>query len=195
MSKIFKLKIQLDGATKPPIWREVLVPSDANLFLLHCTIQGSMGWMNGHLHQFIINGNFYGLPHPEFDDDMEDERKVKISDVLRKSKDKIMYEYDFGDGWLHSVTLIEILEADVKSVYPALLKGKGACPPEDCGGIFGFEDLKEVMKNPKNEEHEDMVEWLGYVFDPDEFELAEHQTATIEAYKSGVKNKGKEFLL
>ena len=194
MSNIYHIKVQLAHIAKPPVWREILVEADTNLYLLHCCIQGAMGWFNTHLHQFIVGGQFYGIPHPDFGDDLEDARKVSLKKVLKKPKDTIQYEYDFGDDWLHVISLVDIVSAEAGKKYPLLLKGKGACPPEDCGGSYGYESLKDIVKNPKHEEYEEMTDWLGDDFDPNEFDLAEHQTAMVESYKEGVLNKGKELL-
>ena len=194
MSNIYQLKVQLEGATKPPIWRQLQVPQDISLYLLHSCIQGAMGWDNGHLHQFIINGQYYGIPFSEDDDDMADERLVKLESVLQREKAHIIYEYDFGDGWMHRVTLEKILPTDVHQKYPLLIEGKGACPPEDCGGVWGYEDLKETLSNPDHEEHEEMLEWLGVeAFDPTQFDLKRHQKEMIASYKAGIKDKGKSF--
>ena len=194
MSNIYQLKVQLEGATKPPIWRQLHVPQDISLYLLHCCIQGAMGWCNSHLHQFIINGEYYGISLPDDDMDMEDERPIKLDTVLKNEKAHIMYEYDFGDGWIHRITLEKKLPTDAKQIYPLLIQGKGACPPEDCGGVWGYEDLKEKMSNPDHEEYEEMLEWLGVEeFDPNEFDLKQHQKDMMASYKAGIKDKGKLF--
>ncbi len=194
MSNIYQLKVQLEGATKPPIWRQLQVPQDMSLYLLHCCIQGAMGWYNSHLHQFVINGEYYGIPHPDYDMDMEDARLVKLDSVLKNEKAHIIYEYDFGDGWMHRITLEKKLPVDAKQTYPLLIQGKGACPPEDCGGVWGYEELKVTMSNPEHEEYEDMLEWLGIdEFDPNEFDLEEHQDDMMASYEAGVRDKGKSF--
>ena len=194
MSNIYQLKVQLEGATKPPIWRQLQVPQDISLYLLHCCIQGAMGWYNCHLHQFVIAGQYYGIPHPDYDMDMKDARRVKLDSVLKNEKAHIIYEYDFGDGWMHRITLEKKLPLDAKQTYPLLVQGKGACPPEDCGGVWGYAELKETMSNPKHEEYEEMLEWMGVEeFDPNEFDLEEHQDEMMAAYEEGIRDKGKLF--
>ena len=193
MKNIYQLRIQLEYINKPPIWREIHVVDLTSLYLLHCTIQGAMGWFNCHLHQFMKGDQYYGIPHPDYGDTMADARKVPINKVLQKEKDWLHYEYDFGDGWLHRITLEKISQPVVGKEYPLLIKGKGTCPPEDCGGPPGYEDLKEIIANPNHEEHEEMVDWLGYVFDPNKFDLLQHQMAMTESYKDGLINKGREF--
>lgn len=102
-----------------------------------------------------------------------DYSKIKLSDLLSKEKDKIIYEYDFGDGWEHDIVL-EKIETNVKDKYiPTCLAGKNNCPPEDCGGIWGYLDMLEILKHPDHEEYEDYIEWLDEEFDPKHFDKAE----------------------
>ena len=167
---IYQIKISLIGA-KPPVWRTVLVPSTIGLAAFHEVIQRAMGWTDSHLHQFIVNNVFYGIPDDDFGMETEDESKYKLSQLLSKEKDTIKYEYDFGDSWEHKILLEKILPFDSKTALPVCIKGKRACPPEDCGGIWGYEELLETISNPKHPDHEDMLEWLGGEFDPEEFDL------------------------
>ncbi|GAB4255264.1 MAG: hypothetical protein Kow0065_03150 [Methylomicrobium sp.] len=114
---------------------------------------------DSHLHQFIANGTFYGLPDEDFD--TEDESQYRLSDLLWQEKQQIQYEYDFGDSWVHIITLEKILPP-APSVKRAVCKGgKRAAPPEDCGGIWGYQDLLEIMRDPKHPEYQAMSEWLG----------------------------------
>jgi hypothetical protein len=199
MSKILQLKIQLRGVAKPPIWRKVAVSADDTFYDLHNIIQGAMGWYNAHLHQFVVGHQYIGLPSPYDDMEKSDSRKTKLSQVFRVAKTKLIYEYDFGDSWEHLVTLEGIVDAEKGVKYPRLTKGKSACPPEDCGGCWGYEDLKEAVKDPKNESYEDLREWLELeeddVFDPTEFDLAAQQSEMMDLYSSGKKTKGKEFMI
>ena len=93
--------------------------------------------------------------------------------MLKKEKDKFMYEYDFEDGWVHTILLEKILPIDSNIKYPVCIAGKMNCPPEDCGGVWGYSDLLEILKDPKHEDYEDSIEWLGDEFDPNEFDLEE----------------------
>ena len=172
LKSIYQIKISLIGV-KPPIWRTVLVASNIDLEIFHGVIQLAMGWTDSHLHQFIANNVFYGIPDDDFELEMEDESKYKLSQLLSKEKDTLIYEYDFGDSWEHKILLEKILPFDTKTVLPVCIKGKRACPPEDCGGIWGYEELLETISDPKHPDHEDMLEWLGGDFDPDEFDLEE----------------------
>ena len=176
--KIFQIKIDLHGS-KPNITRTVLIPDTMNFADLHHVIQGAMGWYNSHLHQFDVNGLSISSKR-EFDDfedeDSLDGTKIKLSEYLREGS-KIGYEYDFGDSWSHTLTVQKVLAPDSKLTYPTCIKGKNACPPEDCGGIWGYAELLETLADPTHEEYEDMREWLGLedddVFDPTFFDLEE----------------------
>jgi hypothetical protein len=171
--EIYQLKITLTGI-KPPIWRRVQVPADLTLAKLHDVIQVVMGWTNAHLHQFIIDGTYYGLRDPDFGlDDVEDERKVKLNQVVRGEKAKFTYEYDFGDSWEHALVVEKVLPPESGVKYPVCVEGKRNCPPEDCGGIWGYEEILEVLQNPKHPEYEERLEWLGGEYDPEAFDVAE----------------------
>ncbi|SRR5579883_3068357 len=172
-STIYQLKITLKDI-RPPIWRRIQVRSDATLAQLHWAIQISMGWTNSHLHSFNIQDTEYGVPMPEFDfDDMEvrDERTVKLSKVIPKEKFKFSYLYDFGDSWEHEILVEKVLEFDPTFDYPNCITGKRACPPEDCGGVWGYRNFLEVIQDPDHPEHEEMLEWVGGFFDPEDPDL------------------------
>ena len=174
LRSIYQLKVTLNGL-KPPVWRRVLVPSNISLSKLHLVLQISMGWTNSHLHQFILNGVFYGIKDDDFGFDMEieDEEKYKLSQLLKSEKDALVYEYDFGDGWEHKVLLEKILPFDKSNQSPLCIKGKRACPPEDCGGVWGYQELLETLSNPDDSEYESMLEWLGGDFDPEAIDIEE----------------------
>jgi len=174
--QIYQIQIALKDF-KPKIWRRVLIPSETLLPDLHKIIQTSMGWTNGHLHQFIINGTYYTektLDNYLWDElDNVDYKKIKLSDFLNVEKQKIKYEYDFGDGWEHDVILEKILERDPKIKYPVCIAGKMSCPPEDCGGVWGYADMLEILKNPEHPEYQEFIDWLGDEFNPEEFDKDE----------------------
>jgi hypothetical protein len=170
-SSIYQIKVTLTGI-KPPIWRRIEVPGQITLFKLHVVLQVVMGWTNSHLHQFIIDKTYYGEPDPEFDDWI-DENRVKLSQLPLEEKSKFIYEYDFGDSWKHELRIEKILQvSDVKKA-PICLKGSRACPPEDIGGIWGYEDFLEAIQDPNHPEHEDMMEWVGGQYDPEAFDVDE----------------------
>ena len=170
-----QLRISLRGVSKPPVWRRVVVPADLTLGELHDVIVEAMGWEDSHLHMFDTGSQQYGPPG--LDLGFADESRARLGDVLSRSGSSLIYTYDFGDDWEHEVRLEETRAATPGSVYPSCVAGKGACPPEDCGGQWGYENLKEVLADPRHEEHEDMLEWLGLdsgdEFDPAAFSLDE----------------------
>ncbi len=175
LPSIYQIKITLQGS-KPPIWRRILISDAIKLDEFHEVIQIVMGWENYHLHQFRHGEIFYGVPNEDFDDsglELKDETKYKLSDLLKAEKSSVMYEYDFGDGWEHKIVLEKILPFDSTIQLPQCIKGKRACPPEDCGGIWGYESLLESLNDKKHLEHEDMLEWLGEEFDAEYFNLDE----------------------
>ncbi|MFZ4547980.1 MAG: plasmid pRiA4b ORF-3 family protein [Bacteroidales bacterium] len=172
--EIFQVKISLVGS-KPNIWRNLLMPSDLLLPDFHKITQTAMGWTNSHLHQFVVGRAVYA-EKMEGDDTWDEFEKIdyaeiKVSTVLKKEKDKIKYEYDFGDGWEHDIVLEKILPDDGKIKVALCIKGKMNCPPEDCGGIWGYYDMLEILKQPKHEEYESYIEWLGEEYDPEEFDI------------------------
>lgn len=180
---IYQLKITLKDC-RPTIWRRVQVRSSATLAHLHWVIQISMGWTNSHLHSFTIRGVEYGVPMSELGFDemgLRDEQPVKLSKVIPGEKFKFSYLYDFGDSWDHEILVEKVLEADPDTDYPICVKGKRACPPEDCGGVWGYRGFLEAIQDPDHPEHEEMLEWVGGSFDPEDAELdeANHQLKQI----------------
>ncbi|HCU06856.1 MAG TPA: hypothetical protein DIC42_04675 [Holosporales bacterium] len=170
--KIYQFKIQLNDI-KPLIWRRVQVLSTITFADFHDVIQNTMGWEQCHLHEFRVNGK--SAPQgigPIFEDGFEcptDEKKVKLDKIFTEEKQKINYEYDFGDGWEHTITLEKIVDPDEKP-YPRCIAGERACPPEDCGGPWGYENLLEILGDPKHKEHNNMLEWCGKI-DPEAFSV------------------------
>jgi prevent-host-death family protein len=172
-NEVYQLKITLKHI-RPPIWRRVLVPCSFTLGQLHNVIQVAMaGWHGGHLHEFEIDGSHYGEP-PSPEEDwgvtIVNEAKVKLEDILGE-KSKFLYTYDFGDDWQHEIVVEKVLPIDPQVRYPICLKGKRACPPEDCGGPWGYAELLEILANPSHPEYEDRCEWLIAEFDAEWFDL------------------------
>ena len=165
--------------SKPLIWRQVVVRADLKLDRLHGVIQIAMGWKNCHLHQFIGGSGFrrtyYLTPNPEFGDmggEMLDEKDFTVAELAPAAKRRFSYEYDFGDSWEHEVLVEKILPPDSAFKHPVCLAGANACPPEDCGGLPGYENLLAALADPKHPEHNDMKEWIGGGFDLTEFDVA-----------------------
>lgn len=171
-TSVYQLKVTLRNS-KPPIWRRLLVLDSSTLYDLHIIIQIVMGWTDYHLHQFIIEGQYYGVPDPDDWEPMIDERRYRLNQIVSSENYKFVYEYDFGDSWEHEIVLEKILPPDPNVKYPICIKGKRACPPEDIGGVWGYEEFLEIMKDPAHEEYDSYVEWLGDEFDPEEFDLEE----------------------
>jgi hypothetical protein len=175
---IYQIKVTLDGSS-PPIWRRLLVPSKVTLGDLHYIIQIAMGWTDSHLHQFLVGEKTYGVPHPDMDWTLDEDR-VKLAQVAPGEKSKFHYEYDFGDSWSHTILVEKTLPPEPGKPYPICIKGKGNCPPEDCGGIWGYADFVDAMADPNHPEHEDLKEWYGGDFDPDAFDLDEVNRSLVE---------------
>ena len=190
MSDILELDITLKGS-KPKIWRRVLVPSDFIFHELHYIIQFAMGWTSSHLHQFITGKNdiYIGIPHEDDWIELVDSRKTKLSEYLGQPKDKVVYEYDFGDSWEHEVVVKEVLAKETGRSYPICTDGKGACPPEDVGGVWGYADLLEKLKKSGTDEYEEMLQWLGDDFDPEKLDLE----GTNRRYFKNFKKEMKEW--
>src|SRR5213075_1496372 len=137
-TEIYQIKVTL-LRTAPPIWRRLLVPSDITLADLHDLLQLAMGWTDSHLHEFLFRGKRYGSTNPEVGvTEAIDERKVRLNQLLSRVGAKIVYTYDFGDGWEHGIVLEKGLPVEPNMAYPLFSGGRGACPPEDCGGLGGF---------------------------------------------------------
>ena len=181
LKNIYQLKITLQDS-RPQITRKFLVPSTMTLDDLHTVIQIVMGWYDCHMHQFVINGEFYCPVNEDYDWESKDESQYKVSHVLKQAKDEIVYEYDFGDGWLHDVVLEKILPYDNSVTLPICILGKRACPPENCGGVWGYKDILKIASNPKHPEYEDMMEWLPEGFDPEHFDLEETNEVLYETF-------------
>jgi len=167
---IYQLHVQLVGI-EPPVWRRLLVPADISLDQLHQVLQLSFGWTDSHLHEFDAAGRIIGEPDPEDEDPPEDEAGVTLSEILSRKGDAFVYLYDYGEGWEHSIVLENKLDADPELVYPACVAGDRSGPPEDCGGVDGYEAFLEAISDPKHEEHEEMLEWIGGEFDPEKFDM------------------------
>jgi len=173
-ARIYQLKVTLKDI-KPPIWRRILVPADITLRRLHDVLQAAMGWTDSHLHIFEVGPEPTYFGDPEIVEDWPDlrlERATKLSRVAPTASAKLVYEYDLGDGWRHDIVVEKVLPAQAGASCPVCLTGRRACPPEDCGGVWGYAELLEVTADPSHEEHESMMTWLGGSFDPEAFDLA-----------------------
>jgi hypothetical protein len=174
---IYQIKVSLLG-TKPPIWRRLLVPASMTLAKLHDVLQTAMGWAGGHMHEFRTADRHFGIPDPEdrsMGMQVENERSIRLSSVIRSAGAKLIYTYDFGDNWEHAVVLEKLLPAQLSLdlEYPICIDGKLACPPDDCGGIPGYYELIEALADPEHDRNEEISEWISDVFDPQAFSVEE----------------------
>jgi hypothetical protein len=177
-TQIYQIKVILDGA-HPPIWRRILAPGNTTLLKLHDILQIVMGWEGYHLHMYRIEGLIYGNPADDEYDDLgtQDEARYQLSRVIYGVGQRFTYEYDFGDSWNHTLLVENILPPDEGVRYPLCLKGKRACPPEDVGGVWGYANFLEAIKDPAHDEHEEYLEWIGGEFNPEDFDLEEINTS------------------
>jgi len=167
--KLFQLKITLLDIN-PPVWRRIVVPGNTTLAILHYIIQLAMGWTNSHLHQFIIDEQYYSDPEFQLDlefDDIKDESSVRIGSILTGQSPGFLYEYDFGDNWRHVITVEQVSQPGPDDDFPRCIGGERACPPEDVGGSFGYENFLETISNPFHDEYSTTLEWIGGYFDPE----------------------------
>jgi len=167
---IYQIKVTLRGS-KPPIWRRIQVRSDITLAKLQRILEVVMGWEDYHLHQFTVGRTYYGVPHPDYGLEMRDEKRVKLSQIVRGEGFRFGYEYDFGDSWEHILLVEKVLPPEPDQYYPVCVKGRLACPPEDVGGIWGYYSFLEAIQDPKHPDHGDYLEWIGGEFHPEAFDL------------------------
>ena len=148
--------------------RTIKVSSETTLYLMHHIIQTVMGWENRHLYEFYINNLRFAdsrLVDEEYGD-VIDVKTVLLEDVFPKTGTTAIYLYDFGDGWKHQIELIEVSNAPQNELLPSFVSGQNACPPEDCGGVYRYKEIIEILADPSHEEFESIVDWLGPKFNP-----------------------------
>jgi len=176
---IFQLKIELSGS-QPLVWRRIIVPDNYSFFDLHVAIQDTMPWYGSHLHQFFdvspyTNREYTKIKYPDPDNEVYldfspgikiiDETKTLINEFLNKEKDSVWYEYDFGDSWMHKVILEKVISYREDIQLPDILTGKNMCPWEDSGGLGGFYEKIEILKNKKHIYHKEILEWAQYIWE------------------------------
>jgi hypothetical protein len=166
--KVFELTITLQD-TSPLVWRKILTHEFIALDELHMLIQITMGWENSHLFDFRINKKIYADRESALEMNTLPMDGLQLCDVLGDTK-KFIYTYDFGDGWVHEIKVSKTLDHDPRMNYPACIGGENACPPEDCGGIPGFEDLKSTLAGKESQEKDELLTWLGGFYNPTTFD-------------------------
>jgi hypothetical protein len=175
---IYRLRIELDYIN-PPIWRRVLVPANVTLDVLHLVIQAAMGWENYHLHQFmvgeIIVGNIDSESAAWIGDAVGavEERRMTLAEAVDLVGDRLGYEYDFGDGWRHTLTIETVTSSDAGRIYPVCVAGERACPREDIGGPIGYKMFVKALSDPDDADPRGYREVFGTAFDPEAFDLDE----------------------
>jgi hypothetical protein len=166
---IARLKITLDDV-KPAVLRRVEVSFDIRLDRLHLTIQAAMGWTNSHLYEIRAGDVGWSTLYPEADwpEDFLDARKARLDKVSEDVGTKTLrYIYDFGDGWEHTIKVGQLTHPEPGALYPRLIAATGRCPPEDCGGRWGYAEFLDAIRDPAHERHAELKEWIGCDFDPD----------------------------
>ncbi len=170
--QVLQIKVTLRDS-QPLIWRRFQVRSDITFVKLHRILQRVMGWEDAHLHEFVVRDERYGVPDEEDVGPRKtrDERKYKLSDVVPAEGSQFAYNYDFGDYWQHVLVIEKTLPPQEGAQYPVCLAGARACPPEDVGGISGYENFLQAINSPDHPEHGEYLEWIGGDFDPEAFDV------------------------
>lgn len=169
--KVYELYVELEDI-EPLIWRRILVPSTISLPKLHDLLQLVMGWTNSHLHSFQIGERAFGMAGADLEElQMLNEKKYTLEAALGDSICEFVYEYDFGDSWRHLIKVKSVASPNTDWFYPLCVAGARAAPPDDVGGVMGYAEFLCAIHNPKHEEHDSMLVWIGGAFDPEGFDL------------------------
>jgi hypothetical protein len=166
---VFQVRIELEDV-QPAVWRRLLVPGGVRLAKVHLMFQAAMGWTNSHLHAFTIGDERFGMCFDDFPEGEIDETEVTMIGAVR-DHGRFAYEYDFGDGWDHVISIEDRFSLRHGLKYAVCLAGENGCPPEDCGGAPGYDYLREALADPAHEDHSNLLEWLGGPFDSTQFDL------------------------
>lgn len=178
---VLQLKVDLHGV-QPKVWRRILVPASIRLRKLHVVLLRAMGWEGEHMHEFEFVDGSYGVPDPDWPDEaLSDESRVTLNKALGGTS-RFTWTYDLGDAWTHRITVerVAAMPAEFKLKFPICLAGAGACPPEDVGGKFGYEEFLMAIADPSHPEHDQMKAWIGRPFDPKAFAVQEAQERLYE---------------
>ena len=175
---VYEFKITLAGI-RPAIWRMIQAPEKYTFWDLHVAIQDAMGWDDCHLHAFRMKSPETGVTEtvgiPDEETWKEGSQTIPgweclMADWFTSKNARAVYQYDFGDSWEHVVELTQIVPAEHDVKYPVCVDGKRACPPEDCGGIWGYEEFLKAIKRPKHPRHKELLGWIGGHFAPEQFD-------------------------
>jgi len=157
-SVVWKVDISLRHVS-PTAWRSILVRPETKLGMLHRYIQAAMGWRDCHLFEFSIDRKTYGIPHPDIGKKVFDARRYTLARLFQKPEGKFAYVYDFGDWWEHDVEIAGQQLAEYRKQYPICVDGAEPCPPEDCGGPDGYNDVRLALRNRSNPRHVEISAW------------------------------------
>ena len=186
---VLQLRVDLRGS-KPPIWRRLQVPGDIALRELHTLLQVAFDWHSTHMYAFDTAYGRFGIPDPELG--LRSDTKVTLEQVAAGPGTKLTYTYDFGDDWEHVIAVEGTVPREDASIYPRCVGGRRKAPPEDCGGIWGYQELLEILDNPAHEEHEDRLEWLG-IDRPDQHDPAHFDTDEVnDAFTALLQNSRRQ---
>lgn len=185
--KLFQFRIDLDGI-RPGIWRRIQIASDCTFFDLHVAIQNAMGWLDCHLHEFIVKNLItneseeigYSPEQKELQDSVS-EWQLFVKDYIEANAN-FLYIYDFGNDWVHKITFEKLIDPKPGTNYPICTDGAKACPPENVGGVFDYEVFIEAIKNQLHPEHQEMLDWCGGSFDPDDFDPKDRECSDSKEY-------------
>jgi pRiA4b ORF-3-like protein len=176
---VHQLHIGIEGIS-PAIWRRLQVPSDFTLGELHLVLQAAFGWSNSHMHEFVLGGVHYSRPDEDAGIEVQDERRFRLADVVTAGT-HFVYRYDFGDEWVHRIEVEQVLAAESDRRSPECLAGARACPPEDCGGPPGYDELLVALQGPETPRQRELFEWIGGSFEAEQFDLADINDAFVRA--------------
>jgi hypothetical protein len=143
-------------------------------------MQAALGWTNSHLYEIRAGDVGWSTLYPEADwpEDFLDALNARLDTVIEDVGTKTLrYIYDFGDGWKHTIKIEQLTDTEPSVLYPRLIAAAGRCPPEDCGGPWGYAEFLDAIRDPAYERHAELKEWIGCDFDPDNVdseELAAH---------------------
>jgi hypothetical protein len=171
------------AGTDPLVWRRIQVPDAYSFWDLHVAIQDAMGWLDYHLHEFRLFDEAsqalvsVGIPTGEEEDDRPvvpgwEMSVARFFEAQAWHQPPALYAYDFGDDWEHMVKYEGFSSPDRASTYPRCVAGGGRCPPEDCGGVHGYQELLMILSDPDHDEHEERLAWVGGAIDPQPFDAA-----------------------
>ena len=171
---LYELRVQLKDI-QPPVWRDVRVPRDMTLDRLHEVLQMAMGWTNTHLYLFHAGGTDYGEPDEEWPK-VQDSARITLEDIVTTAGPSFEYVYDMGDDWVHQLTVSGPVDAGGEDAVQCT-GGAGACPPEDSGGPWRYQEILEAISDPKHEDHDMLLDWIGEDFDPEAFDVRDMNEA------------------